>query len=101
MVAKAIIIHFWSDVVSHFYGLASKRHISHCRSIEELGVAIVAPDGCDDDGAGFSWRFYLGGIIRANLEQHVVVGDHAEVMARSHSARIFGSSASPCSERSG
>ena len=42
------------------------------------------------------------GAIGAELECRVVVmGDHAEAMARSHSVRISGSTASPCSERSG
>lgn len=40
--------------------------------------------------------------IEAKLECRVVVmGDHAEAMALSHALRISGSTASPCSERSG
>ena len=40
--------------------------------------------------------------IEAKLECWVVViGDHAEAMALSHALRISGSTASPCSERSG
>ena len=40
--------------------------------------------------------------IGAKLECRVVVmGDHAEAMAFSHALRISGSTASPCSERSG
>tara|TARA_B100000959_G_scaffold137460_1_gene144504 strand:- start:84 stop:332 length:249 start_codon:yes stop_codon:yes gene_type:complete len=62
--AKAIGIYFWPDVVSHFYELASKKRVFHCRFIEQSGVTIVAPDGCDDEGTGFNWRFYPGGIIR-------------------------------------
>ena len=40
--------------------------------------------------------------IEAELECGVVVmGDYAEAMALSHALRILGSTASPCSERSG
>jgi len=43
-----------------------------------------------------------GEAIEAELECGVVVmGDYAEAMALSHALRILGSTASPCSERSG